>query len=65
MRANVIEKVFKYMEEKTFIRGQKVFQEGVTPIDGVYFIQEGDFEVTQKIDQDKTEQYQKVAKKAL
>lgn len=53
------------MEEKTFIRGQKVFQEGVTPIDGVYFIQEGDFEVTQKIDQDKTEQYQKVAKKAL
>ena len=53
------------MKVREFIRGQKAYSEGTTEIDGVYFIQEGEFEVTQKLDTDKTKSELKVAKKAL
>ena len=54
LRANSLEKVFKYMTLKEFIRGQKIYRENESLIDGVYFITEGDYEVTQQVDFDKT-----------
>ena len=42
------------MTLKEFIRGQKIYRENESSIDGVYFITEGDFEVTQQVDFDKT-----------
>jgi len=45
-RSHAIEKIFYYCKAREFIRGQLVFQERVSPIDGLYFISEGDFEVT-------------------
>ena len=42
------------MESAEYIRGQKVYSEGTSATNGIYFIQEGEFEVTQKIDTDKT-----------
>ena len=65
LRANVIEKVFKYMKSKKFLRGQKVYREGVSEIDGLYFITSGEFEITQSVDSDKTKAELKVAKRAL
>ena len=53
------------MSAKEFIRGQAVISEGASEIDGIYFIQDGEFEVTQKLDTDKTKVEQKTAKKAL
>ena len=53
------------MSAKEFIRGQAVILEGASEIDGIYFIQDGEFEVTQKLDTDKTKVEQKTAKKAL
>lgn len=38
LRANVIEKVVKYMEKMDFKRGQKVYCEGSSRVDGLYFI---------------------------
>ena len=38
LRANVIEKVVKYMEKVDFMRGQKVYREGLSKVDGLYFI---------------------------
>ena len=46
LRSNTIEKVVKYMEVIDFKRGQKVYREGLSSIDGLYFITQGDFEVT-------------------
>ena len=34
------------MEVIDFKRGQKVYREGLSSIDGLYFITQGDFEVT-------------------
>ena len=34
------------MRPKQFIRGQKVYSEGSSQVDGVYFITGGEFEVT-------------------
>ena len=41
------------MRPKQFIRGQKVYCEGSSQVDGVYFITGGEFEVTQKADKNK------------
>ena len=41
------------MRPKQFIRGQKVYCEGSSQVDGVYFITGGEFEVTQKSDKNK------------
>lgn len=49
LRENVLEKIFRYMVPKTFARGNLVYKEGVSPVDGVYFIKSGDFEVTQQV----------------
>ena len=65
LRANIIERVYKYMESKDFIRGQKVYQEGDTEIDGLYFIIEGDFEMTQVVDSEVTKTKDRPAKRAL
>lgn len=46
LRATVIEKVYMSMTKKNFIRNQTVYQEGVSKIDGLYFITNGEFEVT-------------------
>ena len=46
LRANIIEKIYQYMRPKQFIRGQKVYSEGSSQVDGVYFITGGEFEVT-------------------
>ena len=48
LRGTVIEKVFKSMERYRFIRGQKVYIEGQSKVDGVYFVKDGEFELTQK-----------------
>lgn len=42
------------MTKKNFIRNQTVYHEGVSKIDGLYFITNGEFEVTQQVDSDKT-----------
>ena len=48
LRGTTIEKLFKSMERYKFFRGQKVYIEGKSKVDGVYFIKEGEFELTQK-----------------
>lgn len=65
LRSNTIEKVVKYMEVVDFKRGQKVYREGVNKIDGLYFITQGDFEVTQSIDNSQIKGDHKIAQKAL
>ena len=49
LKDSAIEKIFKYMDPKEFVRGQVVFKEGQTNIDGVYFVTGGEFEVTTRI----------------
>ena len=34
------------MVQKSFTIGQTLFKEGVSQVDGVYFIKQGDFEIT-------------------
>ena len=65
LRTNAIEDIFYFMKSIEFIRGQKIYCEGVDTINGIYFIHEGEFEITQKLDTDKTKVEQKTAKKAL
>lgn len=47
LRDNTLEKIYRYMELKKYRHGNKVYQEGVSETDGVYFIKDGDFEITQ------------------
>ena len=65
LRAKTIERLYQYMEKRNFIRGQKVYQEGLTGTDGLYFVLEGDFEVRQSINADRTRVEEKPAKRAL
>lgn len=53
------------MERREFIRGQKVFKEGSTKVNGLYFIINGQFEITQSVDPAKKEAAQMRLKKAL
>ena len=53
------------MKEIKFVRGQKVFSEGVSKVDGLFLIRAGEFQVSQKIDSDKTKAQEKRAKRAL
>ena len=46
LRENVLEKIFRYMVAKKFPRGHIVYKEGVSEVDGVYFIKSGDFEIS-------------------
>ena len=48
LRAHIIEKIFQFMKHLKFNRGQHVYAEGHSIVDGVYFITEGEFEITQK-----------------
>ena len=51
MKDYAIETIFEFMKsqkERLFMRGQMIYDEGA-PIDGIYFITSGDFEITQKI----------------
>ena len=65
LRSQAIENIYQKMVTKEYIRGQKVYSQGSIAIDGVYFIQDGEFEVTQRLDSDKTKAEQTMAKKAL
>lgn len=47
LRTNVIEKIQYYMKTKVFRRGQKVYSENFSHVDGIYFITQGEFEVSQ------------------
>ena len=49
LRENVLEKIFRYMVTKKFVRGHLVYREGISHVDGVYFIKSGDFEISRKI----------------
>jgi len=40
------------MQPREYLRGHVVYKEGSTCIDGLYFISEGDFELTQTYDSD-------------
>ena len=42
-----------------------MYIEGSSTVDGLYFIQDGEFEITQKLNIDKTKIEQKPAKKVL
>lgn len=50
----VKEKLWKHMTNKEFIRGQSVYKRGKSATDGLYFVVEGDFEVTTQQDVDKS-----------
>ena len=66
LRATYIEKVFKSMKILQFKRGHKVYTEGSSSIDGIYFIIAGDFEVTRQVKTDiKPEMGRKQAQRAL
>jgi len=54
LRASTMERIFLYMRLKNFIRGQKIFQQDVTSVDGIYFIVKGDFEITKLVGFEKT-----------
>lgn len=38
-----------YFEERIYQRKQTIFSEGIDNIDGVYFIKNGEFEVSKKV----------------
>ena len=60
-----MQRIQKHMKQVKFIRGQKVFTEGSSKTDGLYFIESGDFQVSQSISVDKTKPHEKPAKRAL
>lgn len=41
----IIEKIWKHLGVKNFIRNQIIYQGGVDETDGLYFISEGEFEI--------------------
>ena len=41
----IIEKIWKHLGVKNFIRNQTIYQGGVDETDGLYFISEGEFEI--------------------
>lgn len=48
LRSTALERISYYLTLKNFRMGQDVFREGTSPVDGVYFIKSGEFEVTLK-----------------
>lgn len=64
LRASTLEKIYKSMKPMTFLCDQRPFKQG-DPIDGLYFIENGEFEIYQQVDPDQTKAEQKVAKRAL
>ncbi len=42
-----------YFQEHKFIRNQVVYREGDETVDGVYFIKNGEFEMTKKVQKPK------------
>ena len=42
----MIEKIFKLMTVKKYTQGQYIYKENTSTVDGVYFITEGEFELT-------------------
>jgi len=49
LRANTIAKIFQYMKSVSFVRGRVIYREGDRQIDCVYFVTDGEFEVTKTI----------------
>ena len=47
LRTNIIERIHYFMKTKTFLRGQKVYMENISTVDGIYFITQGEFEISQ------------------
>lgn len=50
LKNNTLEKVFQYMKTVKFRHGHVAYRESAGEIDGLYFIKNGDFEVSQTID---------------
>ena len=46
LRPNTIIKIFHYMNKVDFKRGQTIYKEGESTVDSVYFIINGEYEVT-------------------
>lgn len=51
LRAAALERIQYYMKEREFTLGQTLFRQGHSEVDGVYFIKNGDFEVTVQSEQ--------------
>ena len=49
VKDSTIEKIVYFMEPHEFIRGQMIYKEGDTTVNGIYFITSGDFEVTTRV----------------
>lgn len=50
---NKMQRMLYYFHERIYNRKQVVFMEGIDNIDGVYFIKNGEFEVSKKVQIDK------------
>ena len=46
LRDSALEKVLLFLKPMKFSRGKKIYKEDVSVADGIYFIINGDFEVT-------------------
>jgi CRP-like cAMP-binding protein len=46
LRASVLERIQYYLQPRSFTLGQTLFKEGISKVDGVYFIKQGEFEIT-------------------
>ncbi len=45
LRMATLEKIHYFLKRKTFKRGFELFVQGVTPTDGIYLVESGEFEV--------------------
>ena len=52
LRANTIAKIFQYMKKVQYTRGRTIYKEGDSQVESVYFITDGEFEVTKAIKAD-------------
>jgi hypothetical protein len=46
LRSGILERIQYYMVPRTFKLGQTLFTQGVSQVDGVYFIKDGGFEIS-------------------
>ena len=66
MEPAFIEKLWQHVIKQKFIRGQTVYTNGKSETDGMYFVAEGEFEVSVQIEENSNfRKVDRVAKKAL
>ena len=61
----VIEKIWKHLGVKNFVRNQTIYQEGIDEVDGIYFVSEGEFEIYQKFDENPARKNERTARRVL